>query len=187
MNDTPSERSARRSLLAVVAVAVAVALGGYAGYVLYPRFDLPAAAGIGLLALAAGAGLAAFFSPCSFPLLLTLIVRGESNDGQRGNAVWVAAGAATFMLALGLLIAAGGAGIASSITFDSTPGRLLRAVVGVILIVLGLIQAGVIRANLRRFEPAIHGMLGRQARLRRHRPRLGHAVFGFAYLTAGFG
>jgi cytochrome c biogenesis protein CcdA len=48
-----------------------VALTGYAGYELYPRFDLPALEGASLLVLAAGAGVASFFAPCSFPLLVT--------------------------------------------------------------------------------------------------------------------
>jgi hypothetical protein len=57
----------------------AVALGaiGYVGYVLYPTFDLPARARAraGLLALAAVAGIASFFSPCTFPLLVSMLAR----------------------------------------------------------------------------------------------------------------
>ena len=42
-------------LLLAVGVAI-LAVGGYAGYVVYPRFDLPAAAGVGLENLVRQAG-----------------------------------------------------------------------------------------------------------------------------------
>lgn len=72
-------------------------------------------------------------------------------------------------------------------TFTSTSGRMIRAVVGVLLVVLGLVQSGRLQANLRRFEPATHGYLERQARFRRRHPIAGGAMFGFGYLAAGFG
>lgn len=183
----------RYSLLVLAVLAVGVA--GFVGYVAYPRFDLPRGTGIGLVGLAAAAGVASFFSPCSFPLLATLLIRDSQPDDARpvrvrrslSRAIWIAAGAATFVIALGLVIAAGGAGLASSVTFDSVAGRTLRGVVGGGLIIFGLIQIGTISANLRRFEPATHRLLGRQAALRRRRPVAGFFVFGFAYLAAGFG
>lgn len=179
----------------LVAAIVAVGLAGFIGYVVYPRFDLPRGTGIGLVGLAAAAGIASFFSPCSFPLLATLLIRDSQPDDSRrlrirralGRAVWIAVGAATFVVGLGLAIAAGGAGLAQSVTFDSVAGRTLRGVVGGGLILLGLAQTGVIAVNLRRFEPAIHRLLGRQASLRRRRPVAGYLMFGFAYLAAGFG
>ena len=187
-------KTSLRSLFLVVAVG-AVGLAGFVGYVVYPRFDLPREAGVGLVGLAAAAGLASFFSPCSFPLLVTLLVRDSDPDDPRPvrlrramrRSMWIAIGAAIFVFALGLVIAAGGAGVARSVTFDSTVGRTLRGVVGAVLIVFGLIQAGVVAVNLRRFEPAIHRMLGSQAALRRRRPAAGYLLFGFAYLAAGFG
>ncbi len=180
-------------LLSVALVAVGFA--GFVGYVVYPRFDLPRASGLGLTGLAAAAGLASFFSPCSFPLLVTLLVTGvdpqESRSRRIGaslrRAAFIGFGAATFVLALGLLIAGGGAGLAQSVTFNSVTGRVIRGVVGGLLVGLGLIQVGVLTANFRRFESGLHDFLGRQARLRRRSPGLGHAAFGFGYLAAGFG
>ena len=128
------DRSPIRYSLLVLAI-VAVGLAGFVGYVAYPRFDLPRGTGIGLVGLAAAAGVASFFSPCSFPLLATLLIR-ESRPDDPGpvrvrralsRAIWIAAGAATFVIMLGLVIAAGGAGLASSVTFDSVAGRTLRA------------------------------------------------------------
>lgn len=70
---------------------------------------------------------------------------------------------------------------------SSISGRLIRATVGVVLVILGLVQAGRLRLNLRQLEPAVHGVLKRQARLRRQQPTAGTALFGFGYLAAGFG
>ena len=50
-----------------------IAIAGRAGFVAFPGFDLPAVHGFTLLGLAAG--LASFFSPCSFPLLVGLLGR----------------------------------------------------------------------------------------------------------------
>ena len=160
-----------------------------------PRFDLPASVGAGLLGLAAAAGFAAFFSPCSFPLLATLLARsaGENRPlGQRltravGFAAALAFGAASFVVAVGVLFALGGRGLAGAVTFSSTTGRVLRVVVGVLLVVPGTIQADKLPVSFRRFEPAVQGALTRQARLRRRHPVVGTAVFGFGYLAAGFG
>jgi cytochrome c biogenesis protein CcdA len=52
-----------------VLVVVLLSIVAYAGYVLYPRFDLPSATGAGLLVLAVGAGIASFFALCSFHCL----------------------------------------------------------------------------------------------------------------------
>jgi hypothetical protein len=53
-------RSTKYFLLALVVLVLAAA--GYTVYALYPRFDLPPATGIGLLALAAIAGIASLFT-----------------------------------------------------------------------------------------------------------------------------
>lgn len=99
----------------------------------------------------------------------------------------LSAGAVAFVLSVGVVFALGGRGLAAVVTFTSVSGRIIRAAVGALLIVLGLVQAGRLRLNLRQLEPAVHGMLRRQARLRRAHPVAGMAVFGFGYLAAGFG
>jgi cytochrome c-type biogenesis protein len=183
------------ALLAVMTGAVAVA--GFAGYVLYPRFDLPAATGAGLLVLAAGAGVASFFSPCSFPLLVSMLARPTAQAareaGRRpigpalGFAAGLSLGATGFLALAGGAVAVGGGALFEDVTFTSIAGRIIRALVGVALIVLGLVQLGVLAVNLRRFEPALHGLLRQQASMRRRRPLAGFTLFGFVYLLAGFG
>lgn len=177
-------------VLAVVALAVA----GYAGYALYPRFNLPAVNGIGLLVLAAAAGIASFFSPCSFPLLVTLLAREtdarprpRSRRRQLGFAVALAIGAMLFLLLAGIVIALGGRALFAGVTFTSVAGRSIRAAVGVALILLGLIQLGVVPLALDVVEEAAMPLRRAEARLRYRRPTLGFALFGFGYLLAGFG
>lgn len=196
MADHPARVDARR-YLALSLGALLLALAGYLGYALYPRFELPAGAGAGLLLLAAGAGVASFFSPCSFPLLVTMLARplAEQATAQQrrplqaalGFASALAVGAAAFLLGVGAVIALLGGGLFATVTFTSTAGRAIRLLVGLGLIALGLIQLERLPVSLRRFEPAMHGYLRRQAQLRRQRPMLGFGLFGFGYLLAGFG
>lgn len=185
--------AARYGLL-VLGVA-ALALAGYVGYELYPRFDLPGAQGAGLLVLATGAGIASFFAPCSFPLLVTLLSRPTGRPGGGtmkarplvfGAAL--AAGAAAFLLLSGVVIALGGRAFFEGVTFTSTAGITLRIVVGSLLIVLGLIQLGVFAASSFHVVEGVTKNLNRsQARLRREHPIAGYLAFGFFYLLAGFG
>lgn len=189
----PRSQTLRYGLFALAVVALAVA--GYAGYALYPRFDLPAASGIGLLVLAAAAGIASFFSPCSFSLLATLLTRESgARAGQHASAgralqyaTALAAGAALFLLLAGLLIALGGSALFAGVTFTSTAGRTIRSVVGLVLILLGLIQLGVVPLSFHGASAVATPMLRRQARLRREHPTLAFGLYGFAYLLAGFG
>jgi copper chaperone CopZ/cytochrome c biogenesis protein CcdA len=189
------DRSGAAARYGVLAAAVlAVALAGYAGYMLYPRFDLPAAEGAGLLGLAAAAGIASFFSPCSFPLLLGLLgrqaVRGA--DGERtarpvmfGGAL--ALGAATFMVLAGAVIGLGGETLFAGVTFTSTAGIAIRSFVGALLIVLGLAQTGRLSLSLGAVEHLVRPLNRRQAKLRRQHPVAGFGLFGFSYVLAGFG
>lgn len=176
--------------------ALILGLAGYSGYVLYPRFDLPAGAGAGLLVLATAAGVASFFSPCSFPLLVTMLARPLAAGGETGSrplrravgyATALSVGAAGFLTLTGGALALGAGSLVEDVTFTSTTGRVLRVVVGVTLVLFGLIQLNRIQVNLRRFEPALHGVLRNQAALRRRRPLAGFVLFGFVYLLAGFG
>lgn len=184
---------ARYGLLAV-AIGV-IGLAGYVGYVVYPRFELPAVEGAALLGLAAAAGIASFFSPCSFPLLLGLLGRQAAarvRDGGRAARPMVfggalALGASVFMLVLGAAIGVGGEALFADVTFASTPGIILRGSVGVLLILLGLVQTGVLPSPMHDVERLSAPITRRQARLRRKKPIAGFALFGFGYVLAGFG
>jgi hypothetical protein len=96
-------------------------------------------------------------------------------------------GAVAFLLLLGGLIAAGGAGLAASITFTSGAGIAIRMVVGVTLVLLGLIQAEVLPLSFHAAERLTRPLSEAQARLRRRHPVLGIGLFGFGYMAIGFG
>mgnify|MGYP001825974003 CR=1 FL=1 len=72
MSQAFGNRSNRRYLL-LIAVVLMIALVGYGGFVQYLRFPAPTAANSGMILLAMAAGMASLFSPCSFPLLVTLL------------------------------------------------------------------------------------------------------------------
>ena len=193
---SPGRPPRRPGWAGYMALAVGVALlgvAGYVGYVTYPRFNLPAVAGAGVLLLGAAAGVASFFSPCSFPLLLTLLAREVRGGGKgRVRAVLLfagafSAGAVAFLALLGVLMGVGGRGLVGSVTFTSPFGMTVRIVVGVFLVALGLIQAGLIPVSFHGVERLTHGLIEAQARLRRESPVAGFALFGFAYLIIGFG
>lgn len=199
------EVSTPAALYWFMAFAVAFfSITAYTGYVVYSRFDLPAVTGAGLLLLAAGAGIASFFSPCAFPLLVTLLSREVGAKGaERGEsdssistvralrfASALSLGAAAFLVLTGIVLAVGGGTLFAQVTFTSTAGVATRIVVGVLLVVLGLVQAGVIGGG-NAFR-AIGGLARRplaraQVELRQKNPTLRFVVYGFGYLLAGFG
>jgi cytochrome c biogenesis protein CcdA len=193
VNEASAPGEWQRYVIVVAAVAL-VAVAGFVGYVVYPRFDLPAVEGAGLLGLAAAAGVASFFSPCSFPLLVTLLARQAVTDSESGRsarpAVFggsLALGAALFMLLAGLVVALGGEAIFAGVTFTSPAGITIRVGVGLLLIFLGSIQIGIVPLSMHTVSRLAQPLLRGQARLRRDRPVAGFAVFGFAYVLAGFG
>lgn len=179
---------------------ILLALAGYGGYVLYPRFNLPNVTGAGLFLLATMAGIASFFSPCSFPLLTTLLarsIRGRDNNQENNENTKVgralqygaalAVGAALFLLLIGAGIALGGGALFKQVTFTSTAGRILRLVVGIILLILGLVQTDRLTLPFGRVADLAFPLQKAQARVRRQYPTAGFGLFGFGYILAGFG
>lgn len=178
--------------LLVVSVFV-IALVGFFIFIEYIQLDLAEFAASGLLLLAIVAGTASFFSPCSFPLLATLLARETGMDSASKAstpkalqfATALSVGAIVFLLIMGGLIAAGAGPLMRQVTFTSTVGRILRGLIGTFLIVLGLIQVKGMRFQAAdRIKQPLQKV---QARLRRRSPFLGFGFFGFGYVLAGFG
>lgn len=199
MPATSNPTTNRQTAFWLLALAVAtLAVTGYTGYALYPRFDLPAVSGASLLLLATAAGIAAFFSPCSFSLLLTLLAGNVDRDGDRQPpsttqalvpATALALGATLFLLVTGAIISLGGDALFAGVTFTSLAGRTIRTVTGLLLILLGLIQLGTIPVPLSfdLIADAVRPLIRRQAKLRRQNATLGYGLYGFVYILAGFG
>jgi cytochrome c biogenesis protein CcdA len=180
---------ARWALL--IAATLLVSLTGYGGFRLYPTIG--SATGLGLLVVAAAAGFAAFFSPCSFPLLLTLVARQAAEKGSQRIrsafrfATGASLGATAFLLGFGLLLSLVGGTVADYITLTSTGGRMLRVVVGVVLIVMGLVQLGTVRLSFSRLASLAAPIESRRSETGDPQRFLNHVLFGFGYLVAGFG
>ena len=180
----------RRQLARLTAIAVGLAVIGVAGYLGFVAFvESDRSVSTGIMVLAAVTGFAAFFSPCSFPLLLTFLARRSTDSTGSAvlSAVRVGAGAAALLLIAAVMMASAGTAVATVVEFDSASGRLFRAVIGVLLILLGLRQARLFGVRLRwldrvaapasrAFDPA---RVTGQAR--------SDFVYGFGFLLAGFG
>ncbi len=184
---------ARRSRLRWVVVSVGlvlVGIGGYFGFVAFVESGSMGGLGAGVVGLAVATGFAAFFSPCSFPLLLTFLARQYETGSRRAvliASLRVGLGAVMFFALLGLVLALAGEGLAGLIGFDTLTGRIFRATLGLFLLVLGLRQANLIKARFGVFD----SIAGRAIRtfdtsnLENQAQR--DFVYGFGYLLAGFG
>jgi cytochrome c biogenesis protein CcdA len=178
----------------LVAGTLLVALSGYIGFRVYPSIGGDSGFGAALVAVAAATGFAAFFSPCSFPLMLTMLGRQASSDTRHGRlrpalrfALAASIGAVAFIVGFGVLLSVGGGTIARQITFTSGPGRALRVAVGLLLITMGLVQLGRIRIPFFRLA-ALATPIERRWRESEHPDRFtNHVLYGFGYLIAGFG
>lgn len=185
-----SRLRARMTLLVVATIVVGLA--GYVGFRVFRQFDVGGATGIGLVVVAATVGIAAFFSPCSFPLLLTALTRQITSeaDNRTRHALSFAAGASigavTFVAGFGLLLSLGGGAIAQLFSLESSQGRILRIVVGVVLITMGLVQLRVINVQFRGMTRVAEPVDRKRAAIGDETRFTSHILYGFGYLAAGF-
>ncbi len=180
-------RRARIRFAATALGVVVVGVAGYLGFITFAGADR--SIGTGVVVLGATTGFAAFFSPCSFPLMLTFLAR-RSEESKRAaflSALRVGAGAATLLAVLAVVVAGGGAALASVVTFDTVAGRIFRFTIGATLVIVGLRQARVVSFRMpwtdriagtagTVFDPSKISGTGRS-----------DFVYGFGYLLAGFG
>ena len=187
MDDVTVRRRSRARFTAIAVGLIVVGVAGYVGFAAFVGSDRGVATGV--MVLAAGTGFAAFFSPCSFPLLLTFLSRrsADSPGAALVSALRVAGGAALLLSIVALAMISGAAALGAVVEFDSTTGRVFRAGVGLVLIALGMRQTGRWRTAMgwldriagsaaRTFDPQRTSGLARR-----------DVVYGFGYLLAGFG
>jgi cytochrome c biogenesis protein CcdA len=187
MNEAMLRRRARVRFGAVAVGLLVAGLAGYVGFVAVADGDRSSSSAI--MALAAAAGFAAFFSPCSFPLLLTFLTRraDESIGAAAVTAIRVGLGAATLLAAIAAVTAVAGDAAATALGFDRPAGRVFRVAIGSGLIIFGLRQARLIRMRMRWLDR----VAGRAAAIFDTSQSSGRSrsdfVYGFGYLLAGFG
>jgi len=187
VDEATLRRRARARFGAVTVGLVVVAVAGYLGFVAF--VESSPGVGAGVMVLAAATGFAAFFSPCSFPLLLTFLTRKstESTAVAVASALRVGAGAAALLGLFAVAMVAGGAALGRVVEFDSTSGRVFRLSIGLLLILFGLRQARLLGIRMRWLD-RVAGSAARMtdpARVRN--PAGADFAYGFGYLLAGFG
>lgn len=184
MDELTAQRRARYRLWAVSLGLVVVGLAGYVGFV---RFDGPGAGGV--LFLAAATGFAAFFSPCSFPLLLTLLSRrsSESPAAALASSTRVALGGLILLTLIATVIGFGGSALAMVLGLDTRAGQVFRLTIAVVLVALGLRQSRLWGFRMRWLDrvAATSARMLDPSRVAGERGR--DVVYGFGYLLAGFG
>ncbi len=183
------------ALLAIL-VAALVALG-YGVFVFFIKGFSPTAGTLSLLVFAVIAGIATFFSPCSFPLMpgyLTrhLQVMGRDPNKARtsvvSNGLAAAGGVFLFDLILGLAIVLIGSSFARSLGISGpSPNlyvRVFRGTVGAFLVLLGILNlkgTGIFHNDS---LTSIGKRLMRNGELKPSREMF---AYGFAYVSVGIG
>jgi cytochrome c biogenesis protein CcdA len=149
MDELTSSRRSLARFSAVAAGLVVIGVAGYIGFVAFVGSEPGVAAGV--MVLAAGTGFAAFFSPCSFPLMLTFLARRstDSPGAALASALRVAGGVALLLAVQAAAVVFGGFAIGGIVEFDSTTGRMFRLFVGLLLVIFGLRQARVLPLRMR--------------------------------------
>ena len=171
MTDSERERLSRHRGRARVFVAVAASgltiLGGVA---IGTALRSSAAGGVAAAAVAAAFG--GYFAPCSFPILVNvmLVTHRGSAVGYAGK---FAVGVAGFYAVAGGIAFAASEALAGFVGAETTGGTILRVSAAAVLAIAGLVQLRFITVRL-------------PSPIRRI-PASSPVAHGFVYLLAGFG
>lgn len=174
----------------LITAVLLLALLGYTTFRLYPRLAQANPVGSGLLLLAITAGLASLFSPCSFPLLLTILTREASSKSRQSlirSTLAFTMGVVLFLVLIGAVLAAGAGSFIAKMSFTSTAGRTLRLAVGLVLIGFGLWQMRGQSLNFVWLTRLLQPLWHTQTRWQRQKNVLSYGLYGFVYILAGFG
>lgn len=182
--------------LVLLLEAGVLVFAGYLGKLGAPGFHLSGTDGLGIMLLAAGTGMAVFFSPCSFPLLLSHIggIGGKGRNSESRSVVQIvrfamgfSLGLCCFLLLAGGLVGWAGEGMRAVLPASGFVATVFRATMGALLVVFGLIQTNVLIVDFRILPRFTRGLRLAQAGLGANHPVAGSVVFGFGYALAGFG
>jgi len=178
-----------------VSVMMFLLLAGFIYFAFFPRYTWFYVTNMGVWAVAAIAGVASFFAPCSFPLLITFLTIEtgvNTKDAARQAmlrralrfSLGVSLGMAGFMLVTGFILAVGGSHLVGAIDFHTPMGRFLRVLAGFLILVLGLAQLHEL--------PLFAGLMNLATPLQRWQsqqsnPFISYIILGAAYPIVGFG
>lgn len=187
-----------RSWTLLVLSPGAVIVAGYGIFLFFLKGFNPTTGTLSLLLFAIVAGIATFFSPCSFPLMpgyltrhLQLIDKNSSRNILRNtlsNGLAAAAGVLLFNLALGLGIALLGSTFGGSLAIStSRPNiyvQIFRGAVGAFLVTLGVLNlrgTGIFHSDM---LTSLGRRLGKNGHLAPSREMF---AYGFGYVSVGIG
>jgi cytochrome c-type biogenesis protein len=170
---------------------------GYSVFVFFIKGFSPTAGTVSLLVFAIVAGIATFFSPCSFPLMpgyLTRHLEVIDRDPKKmrtsvlSNGLAAAAGVFLFDMILGLAIVLIGSSFAGSLGISGpSPNlyvRIFRGTVGAFLVVLGLLNLSGTGIFHNDSLTSVGKRLMRNGELKPSREMF---AYGFGYVSVGIG
>jgi cytochrome c-type biogenesis protein len=188
--------SARGWALLTILVGGLVAIG-YSVFVFFIKGFSPTAGTVSLLAFAIVAGIATFFSPCSFPLMpgyLTRHLEVIDRDPKKmrmsvlSNGLAAAAGVFLFDMILGLAIVLIGSSFAGSLGISGpSPNlyvRIFRGAVGAFLVALGVLN---LRGTGIFHNDSLTSIGRRLLRNGELKPSREMFAYGFGYVSVGIG
>jgi len=181
--------------LVFLATVVGVVATGYGIFEYFLKAFSPTAGTLSLLVFAVVAGIATFFSPCSFPLMpgfltrhLQLVSGRSKASSVFANGAFAALGTLLFTSVLGLAVVLLGSTFGDSLAISNTTPNLyvqvFRGLVGVALVslgVLGLRGTGIFHIDS--LSSLGRKMVGNGER----RPKLEMFAYGFGYISVGIG
>ena len=170
---------------------------GYSVFVFFIKSFSPTVGTISLLAFAVVAGIATFFSPCSFPLMPGYLARHlqvvdkdpkKTRRGVVSNGVAAAGGVFLFDLILGLAIVLIGSSFAGSLGISGpSPNlyvRILRGAVGAFLVLLGILN---LRGTGIFHNDSLTSIGKRLMKNGELKPSREMFAYGFGYVSVGIG
>ncbi len=192
-----SHSSARASALLTL-LAVPVVAAGYGIFVFFLKGFNPTVGTLSLLLFALIAGVATFFSPCSFPLMpgyltrhLQLVDKNSSKNiltSSLSNGLSAAAGVLLFDLGLGIAIVLLGSAFGGSLAISSSSPniyvQIFRGSVGASLVLLGVLSlrgTGIFHNDT---LTSLGKRLGGNGGVKQSREMF---VYGFGYVSVGIG
>ena len=190
-SDTMDKSYGKVYYVIIILLIALIAMLGYLGFRFYHILSISSFSEYSLYFLALVAGIAAFFSPCSFILLPAYISASYGNIQEGDKKIWyifsAAVGVLSFSIILGIVVTAIGkaASIATFGLAAASPDVYLvifRVFVGAILILFGFMQIS--NATMHnRFTDGI----AQRFNLKRKGKFWRFYMYGFGYTLAGIG